>query len=74
MGRSYGDRAFTQVPAMQRKSGWELYVPALNGFDVREGDRIVGPDGARYIVIIPFTQKVGTTGGQWFLEREAAGT
>lgn len=73
LGRSYGDRVFTQVPAEHRKSGWELYVPVLKGFDVREGDKIVGPDGARYIVIIPYTKKVGATGSQWFLEREAAG-
>ena len=74
MGRSYGDRDFSNVPAEQRKSGWELYIPALKGFDAREGDRVIGPDGARYVVIIPFTQKVGATGGQWFLEREASGT
>lgn len=72
VGRSYGDRNFSQVPADQRKSGWELYLPALNGFSAREGDHVIGPDGARYIVIIPYTQKVGTTGSQWFLEREAS--
>ena len=73
MGRSYGDKAFTQVPAEQRKSGWELYLPALDGFSAREGDKVIGPDGARYILIIPYTQKVGATGSQWFLEREASG-
>lgn len=73
LGRSYGDRSFLEVPGEQRKSGWELYVPPLNGFNVKDGDRIVGPDGARYIVVIPYTQVVGTTGGQWFLEREASG-
>jgi hypothetical protein len=72
-GRSYGDKAFSAVPAEQRKSGWEVYVPALNGFDIREGDKIIGPDGSRYVVIIPFTQFVGATGGQWFCEREASG-
>lgn len=73
LGRSYGSQAFMHVPAEQRKSGWELYMPALNGFNIREGDRIIGTDGAKYIVIIPYTQYVGTTGAQWFLEREAAG-
>lgn len=73
MGRSYGDRAFTELPGEQRKSGWELYLPALNGFNVREGDRVIGPDGARYIVVIPYTQRVGAAGSQWFLEREAGG-
>ncbi len=73
MGRSYGERGFTQVPGEQRKSSWELYMPALNGFNIREGDRIIGPDGARYIVVIPYSQHVGATGSQWFMEREAAG-
>lgn len=72
-GKSYGDKIVDQVPGLQRKSGWELYLPALNGFDIREGDRVQGPDGARYVVIVPYTQKVGATGSQWFLEREDAG-
>lgn len=70
MGRTYGDKMFSS-PAAKRGSGWELYVPALKGFDAQEGDKIVGPDGARYTLIIPYTQKVGATGSQWFLEREA---
>ena len=73
LGRSYGDRAFDAVPAAQRKSGWELYAPGMNGFNIREGDKVYGPDGARYVVVIPYTQNVGATGSQWFLEREAAG-
>lgn len=66
------DKAFDQVPAQQRKSSWELYLPALNGFDIREGDRIVDANGARYIVIVPYTQHVGASGSQWTLEREVS--
>lgn len=72
-GKSYGDRSFQQVPAEQRKSGWQLYMPALSGFKVREGDRIVAADGAAYIVVVPYVQAVGASGAQWFLERERAG-
>lgn len=73
-GKSYGNQAFSQVPGGQRKSGWELYVPALNGFNVHEGDIVIGPDGAKYLVVVPYTQFVGASGSQWFLERQAAGT
>lgn len=69
-GRSYGDRSFSQVPAEQRKSSWALYLPALPGLNAREGDRIIGPDGSRYILVVPFTQHVGASGSQWLLERE----
>lgn len=72
-GKSYGDRIFDQKPGDQRKSGWELYIPALNGFQIREGDRIEAMDGSRYVVIVPYTQYVGATGSQWFLEREVPG-
>jgi hypothetical protein len=71
--RSYGERMFDQSPAEKRRSAWMLYTPALKGFTIHEGDRIIGPDGARYVVIIPYTQQVGATGSQWFLEREAPG-
>ena len=69
--RSAGDRAFTNVPGEQRKSNWAIYLPALKGFKVREGDKVIGPDGARYIVLVPYSQEVGATGNQWLLEREA---
>lgn len=71
-GKSYGDRVLDSMPAEQRKSGWELYMPALNGFRIREGDRIEANDGVRYVVIVPYTQYVGASGSQWFLERENA--
>jgi hypothetical protein len=69
-GKSYGDRQYDSMPGESRKSGWEVYLPALRGFTVMAGDRIQAADGTRYVVIVPYTQFVGTSGSQWFLERE----
>lgn len=71
-GRSYGDKIFDSPTGEKRRSGWGLYMPALKGFQGEEGDRVVAADGSKYVVIIPYTQYVGATGTQWFLEREAA--
>lgn len=70
LGKSYGDRQYDSLPGESRKSGWALYIPALNGFSVMAGDRVVAADCSRYVVIVPYTQYVGSTGGQFFLERE----
>jgi hypothetical protein len=69
-GRSYGDRAFDQIPGEERKSGWVCYVPPLPGFHFKAGDRIITELGARYTVIVPFGQEIGASGFQLFLERE----
>lgn len=68
-GRTYGERTYEGVPAEKRRSSWTLYLPAMD-IKIREGDRVTGPDGSRYIVLIPFTQMVGASGSQWLLERE----
>lgn len=70
-GKSYGNQSISGLPGDSLKSsGWQLYVPALDGFIVHEGDRIVASDGSRYMVVVPYTQTVGASGGQWFLQRE----
>lgn len=71
-GRSYGDRTFDQVPGDPKRSSWMCYVPALSSFEFREGDRFITADGARYFIIVPYTQFVGASGSQLFVEREVA--
>lgn len=71
-GRSYGERLFDQVPSDPKHSSWMCYIPALAPFEFREGDKLVTADGARYLVVVPYTQFVGASGSQFFLEREVS--
>lgn len=76
-GRTYFDKTAENVPGMPRTSGWLCYVPPLNGFEFREGDRIFQFDGtpdaeqngARYVVLVAYGQNTGAVGWQLFLER-----
>jgi hypothetical protein len=74
---TYGDRDYSDVGGMPRKSAWRLYIPpmpfaAVNGQQatLREGDRVIMSDGAQYKVLVEYSQDVGVTGSELFLERE----
>jgi len=72
-GRTYGEKTIDGVPGAGRKSAWYCYVPPLPGFNFKESDLIVTPDGAQYRVLIAYKQDVGAVGSQLYLERESAG-
>lgn len=68
--RSRGD--LFDVPTSTGESVYLLYIPPLNGYLPREGDRIVSQDGSRYIITNPFEQEAGYVGYQITVMRQVA--
>jgi hypothetical protein len=60
------------LPTTTQAVVYIAYVPPLNGFSFKEGDRLVLQSGARYVVQNPYEQQVGFSGSQLILEREVS--
>lgn len=68
------DAAFPpKVPGDTGQTVYFCYVPPLNGFNPREGDRIItdgdATTGVRYIVKHPYQQQAGISGSQLMCNR-----
>ncbi len=48
------------------------YLPELPGYTPTEGDAIVTQDGARHLVVHPYTQNTGVVGSQLLLDRQVS--
>lgn len=70
--RPHGGAIFDATPNIPPHTLWRMYVIPLPGFTFREGDRIVGPDESRYVVLNPYRQEAGLVGSQLIIEREIA--
>ena len=73
------NRIFRSLPEDTGHTRWFGYVPPLNGFNFKEGDRIIidkvatGQElftGGRYVVQHPYSQAVGLVGSTLVMERE----
>jgi hypothetical protein len=69
-----GDLYKAPIPTTTSDIVYFAYVPPLQGFTFREGDRLVLQDGSRYVVKNPYEQMVGFVGSQLVLSREIAQT
>ncbi len=58
------------IPGIPRYAEWYVYVPPLEGFTFRQGDRIMTYEGSRFIVVNPWHQEAGFVGSQMSLEYE----
>jgi hypothetical protein len=65
------DTVYKGAPGDTGVSVWFCYVPPLNGFNPRPGDRIVTSAG-RYVVKHPYQQQVGIVGSQLMCSLEQA--
>ncbi len=63
------DTVFRGAPGDTGLTIWFCYVPPLNGFNPREGDRIL-IDSGRYVVKHPYQQQAGLVGSQLMVSRE----
>src|SRR5262249_47687291 len=63
------------LPSDTGTQQWSCYLPPLpdgpsHSLVLREGDRLVDQDGARYVVKHPYRQEAGFVGAQMLIERE----
>jgi hypothetical protein len=62
-----------KVPGDTGQTMYFVYVPPLNGFNPREGDRIItdgtAATGVRYVVKHPYQQQAGASGSQLMCSR-----
>jgi hypothetical protein len=68
------DAAFPpKVPGDTGQTVYFIYVPPLNGFNPREGDRVIldgtATTGTRYVVRHPYQQQAGAVGSQLMCNR-----
>ena len=62
------------IPTSTGELEYYCYVPPLQGFAFKEGDRIALQDGSRYVVQLPWEQQVGFAGSQLAVQREVMQT
>lgn len=67
--------SFRDIPGDTKTATYYCYLPPLNGYTPRSGDRIVNDSdnlatGSRYVVMHPYEQEAGIQGSQLVLERE----
>lgn len=69
--RMFGKPQFEpDIPGLTRYNEWYGYVPPLEGFAFRRGDRIITQNGNRFVVVNPWHQEAGFVGSQMALEYE----
>jgi hypothetical protein len=74
MARTFRE-AFRDIPGDTRSTQWFCYLPPLDGYTPRAGDRIINNSNdfttaSRYVVLHPYEQEAGIQGSQLVLERE----
>lgn len=68
--RVTGDILFApKTPGMTDAIRYYAYLPPLPGYTPSEGDAIITEDGARYLVVHPYTQNAGVVGSQLVVKR-----
>lgn len=63
-----------EVPGAIEFPTFFIYTPPLEGVHLMEGDRIIGPNGDRYVVMVSWIQEAAISGNQLVCRRATAGT